>query len=108
MGAYKDKGRIEGSVVGDSSRGTVVRPTQRSARLFYCNATTAQSQSQRSRWQLISSTIHHDMPLRPPTENEIRKIARRTVNLIENHFGAENGLENACPLGSAASALWAS
>ena len=39
----------------------------------------------------------------PPTGYEIRKIARRTINIIENHFGAKN----VCLLGSAASALWA-
>lgn len=39
----------------------------------------------------------------PATEYEIRKIARRTVNIIDNHFGAKN----VCLLGSAASALWA-
>jgi hypothetical protein len=42
----------------------------------------------------------------PPTGYEIRKIARRTVNIIVNHFGSKN----ICLLGrvgSAASALWA-
>ena len=38
-----------------------------------------------------------------PIEYEIRKVARRTVNIIDNRFGAKN----ACLLGNAASALWA-
>ena len=42
------------------------------------------------------------MPPSPPTEYEIRKIAHRTVSIIENDFGAKN----VCLLGSAASALW--
>jgi hypothetical protein len=41
------------------------------------------------------------MPPSPPTEHEIRKIARRTI--IVNNFGAEN----VCLVGSAAAALWA-
>ncbi|KAH9985699.1 hypothetical protein BJV77DRAFT_1083398 [Russula vinacea] len=43
------------------------------------------------------------MPPSPPTEYEIRKISRRTVNIITDHFGAKN----VCLLGSAAAALWA-
>jgi hypothetical protein len=43
------------------------------------------------------------MPPSPPTEDEIRRIARRTVNIIDNLSGAKN----VCLLGSAASALWA-
>jgi hypothetical protein len=43
------------------------------------------------------------MPPSPPTEHEIRKIARRTINIIVNNFGTEN----VCLVGSAAAALWA-
>ena len=43
------------------------------------------------------------MPPSPPTEREIRTIARRTVDIIVNNFGAEN----VCLVGSAAAALWA-
>ena len=42
------------------------------------------------------------MPSGPPTGYEIRKIVRRTVNIIETHFGAKN----VCLFGSAACALW--
>lgn len=38
----------------------------------------------------------------PPTELEIRKIARRTINIIVNNFGAAN----VCLVGSGAAALW--
>ena len=42
------------------------------------------------------------MPHNPPTEREIRRIARRTINIIVNNFGAEN----ICLVGSAAASLW--
>jgi hypothetical protein len=42
------------------------------------------------------------MPSGPPTAYEIRKIARRTISIIENRF--EVG--SVCLIGSGAAALW--
>jgi hypothetical protein len=42
-------------------------------------------------------------PTGPPTEEEIWKITRRTIDIIKDDLGTEN----VCLFGSAACALWA-